>query len=147
VQTWALAAGDGTSPPSTVSQFPQAIGYWAIQAVFLAFPLGIAGMLGSLRARRDPLGSPDSSLRTQTAVAAAILAVATTAFLTAAVLTAAPVRHHLAEGSPPPAGYVGMVFCVVSFAALSVLTLRRRRAGRRRPGTEPASMTTRSAAG
>jgi hypothetical protein len=149
VQTWILAAGDGVSPPSTVSQFPQAIGYWAVQAGFLAFPLGIAAMLGSLRARDglpgDLTGRLDS-IKAQTAITAAILAVATTVFLASAVLTAAPVRHHSAEGTPPLIGFVGMALCVTSFAALSVVSIWRYRARNRRFGTETASVTTNTAA-
>jgi len=51
-QTWIIAAGRAVSPPSTASRLPQAIGYWLVQAVFLALALGIAGQLGALRARR-----------------------------------------------------------------------------------------------
>lgn len=149
LQTWILAAGDGVSPPSTISQFPQAIGYWAVQAVFLAFPLAIAGMLGSLRARDGLPGDlPDrqDGMKAKTTITAAILLVATTAFMVSAALTAAPVRHHSAEGTPPLIGFVGMALCVTSFIALSVVSIRRHRARSRRSGTEAASMTINAAA-
>ena len=48
VQTWTLAAGHGDNPPSTIN----AVSYWVVQAIILAFALGIATQLASvLRAR------------------------------------------------------------------------------------------------
>ena len=53
-QSWILASGRGASPPSTVTGWPGLIGYWAVQAVFLALAIGIAAELSTLRRRRMP---------------------------------------------------------------------------------------------
>src|SRR5580704_6972976 len=48
VQTWTLAAGRGDNPPSTI----HGVSYWVVQAIILAFALGIATQLAIvLRAR------------------------------------------------------------------------------------------------
>ena len=127
VQTWVIAAGRATSPPGTVSKLPQAVGYWLIQAVFFALALGIAAQLGALRARRALPRKPGSTGRKAIA-ASALLAAATAGVLTAAVLDSSPVHHHSADGSPPAWGVIGMALCLVTFAVLSAMTLRRRRA-------------------
>lgn len=139
-QTWLIAAGHAVSPPGTVSQLPQAIGYWAIQAVFLALALGIAGQLSALRAGRAPSRRTASPAGRRAVVASAMLSAAAAAFGAAWLLDSPAVRHHAVEGSPPVQGVIGMVLCVVTFAALGVLTIRRRRA-RARAGTtgKPAS--------
>src|ERR1700735_2043921 len=41
VQTWSLAAGDGSNPPSTI----HGVSYWVVQVIILAFALGIATQL------------------------------------------------------------------------------------------------------
>jgi hypothetical protein len=135
----ALAAGRDDSPPSTVSQFPQAIGFWAVQVVLLAFLLGIAAMLGSLRAQHDLSRDRAANAGRQAAIAAAILVTATAAFALVAVLASAPVLHHSATGSPSLVERVGWALSVASFAALAVVTVRRRRARDRRPATGAAS--------
>jgi hypothetical protein len=139
VDTWLLAAGRDDSPPSTVSQFPQAIGFWAVQVVLLAFLLGIAAMLGSLRAQHDLSRDRAANAGRQAAIAAAILVTATAAFALVAVLASAPVLHHSATGSPSLVERVGWALSVASFAALAVVTVRRRRARDRRPATGAAS--------
>src|SRR5271170_3383711 len=53
-QSWYIAAGRAISPPSTVTQFPSAIGYWLVQVIILAPALGIAAQLGSSGDRRNP---------------------------------------------------------------------------------------------
>ncbi len=147
VDAWLLAAGHDDSPPSTVSQFPQAISFWAVQVVWLALLLGIAAMLGSLRARQDlSRGRPGNAGR-QTAIATAILVTATAAFALTAVLASAPVLHHSATGSPSPVEVAGWALSVVSFGALAVVTIRRRRAHDRGLATETASVTAGGAGG
>jgi len=127
-QTWIIAAGRAVSPPGTVSHLPQAVGYWAVQAVFLALALGIAWQLGALRARwAVPRGAAGGTGR-RVAIASGLLATASAVFIVAWLLDSAPVRHHAAEGSPPVPGVVGMALCIVTFAVLSVRTLRHRRA-------------------
>jgi len=127
-QTWIIAAGRAVSPPSTVSRLPQAIGYWLVQAVFLVLALGIAGQLGALRARRALPHNAAGGTGRQAAIASGLLAAATAVFIIAWLLDSAPVARHAAEGSPPVQGAVGMVLCIVVFAALSAATFRRRRA-------------------
>jgi hypothetical protein len=49
-------------------------------------------------------------------------------FAVAWLLDSAPVRHHATEGAPPVPGVAGMALCTLTFAVLSVRTLRHRRA-------------------
>lgn len=146
VDAWLLAAGRDDNPPSTVSQFPQAIGFWSVQVVLLALLLGIAAMLGSLRARQDISRGRAGNTGRQAALATAILVTATAAFALVAVLGSAPVRHHSATSSPPVIELAGWALSVASFGALVVVTIMRRRARDRGPATETASVT-RSGAG
>ena len=73
-QSWMIAAGRAVSPPSTVTQFPSCLGYWIIQAIFLALALGIAAELqfpaqgaprgvGPGREGLGPAGRPDRGVR------------------------------------------------------------------------------------
>jgi hypothetical protein len=132
VQTWLLASGRGVSPPSTVTKFPDLIGYWAVQAVFLAFPLGIASQLGALQARRHRGSEGITRAGRQAAVTSAILIAASAVLAGVAVSASSPRLHHSATGSPPWFGVVGMALCIVAFAALSMVTIRNRRAAARR---------------
>jgi len=90
--------------------------------------LGIAGQLGALRARRALPHNAAGGTGRQAAIASGLLAAATAVFIIAWLLDSAPVARHAAEGSPPVQGAVGMVLCIVVFAALSAATFRRRRA-------------------
>jgi hypothetical protein len=139
VDFWLIAAGRDDSPPSTVSQFPQAIAFWAVQVVSLALLLGIAAMLGSLRAQHDLSRDRVANARRQAAIAAAILVTAAAAFALATVLASAPVLHHSATGSPPLVELAGWALSVALFAALAVVMVRRRRSRDRRPATGTAS--------
>jgi hypothetical protein len=114
-----------------VTKFPDLIGYWAVQVVFLAFALGIAGQLGALQARRHR-GSGGPRAGRQAAVASAILIGASAVLAGVAISVTAPKLHHSATGSPPWYGFAGMALCIVAFAALSVVTIRDRRAAARR---------------
>jgi hypothetical protein len=131
-QSWILASGRGVSPPSTVTGWPGLIGYWAVQAVFLALAIGIAAELSTLRHRRTP---DDGSAGTghRTTLALGVLAAVTAVFLVAYLLDSAPVSHHAADGTPPVQGYIGMLLCIVTFLALSVVTFLGRRNARREP--------------
>jgi hypothetical protein len=130
-QTWRIAAGDGTSPPGTVIGFPQAIGYWVIQAIFLTLALGIAAELAFLRARRALLRQPTAAGGRGAVIVSAILAVPTAVFVAVYVAGSAPARHHAASGSPPAQGFAGIILCLAVLAALSVLTLKARRSAAR----------------
>ena len=60
-----------------------------------------------------------------------VLAALTAVFLVAYLLDSAPVSRHAADGTPPVQGYAGMLLCIVTFLALSVVTfLGRRNASR-----------------
>jgi hypothetical protein len=127
-QTWILASGRGHSPPSTVSHLPQAIGYWLVQVALLAVALSIAWLVGALRAHRPQRPVAAHGIRRQAAIALGLLAAAAAVFVVVGVLTSAPVRHHLANGSPPAIGFIGMALELVTVATLGVATIRRRRA-------------------
>jgi hypothetical protein len=68
--------------------------------------------------------------RRRTRIAAVVEAVLTGAYIVAGVLDSAPVAHHLASGSPPPQGLIGMGVLVLSPIVLGVLLLTSRRAVR-----------------
>lgn len=130
-QSWILASGRGVSPPSTVTGWPGLIGYWAVQAVFLALAIGIAAELSTLRRRRMPPDDGSAGAGHRTTLALGVLAALTAVFLVAYLLDSAPVSRHAADGTPPVQGYVGMLLCIVTFLALSVVTfLGRRNASR-----------------
>jgi hypothetical protein len=130
MQTWGIAAGDGVSPPSTVTPISGAISYYVFQAVFLGFALGIAAELATLRRARKPASDRAGAGR-RMALAAALLAGLAVAFDAVWLLVSAPVRHHSASGAPPLQGLAGIGLCVVAFAVLSALTIRERRSAAR----------------
>ena len=132
LQSWLLASGRGVSPPSTVTKFPDLIGYWAVQAVFLAFSLGIAAQLGTLQARRHRGSEGITRTGRRAAVASAILTGASAVLAGIAISMTTPRLHHSATGSPPWYGFAGMALCIVAFAALGAVTIRDRRAAARR---------------
>jgi hypothetical protein len=121
LQTYGIGAGYGHSPPSTVTSYPGAIGYWLVQLIILAPALFIAAGLGSLRT-----GNGRSAVRVS-----AGLTLAAGVFDLIYALQASPVRHHLANGSPPWYGFAGMGVLVISVVVLGALLLRRRLATRR----------------
>jgi hypothetical protein len=130
-QTWRIAAGDGTSPPDTVTGFPQATGYWVIQAIFLVLALGIAAELGFLRARRALPRDAAPVASRRAVIVSGVLAVPTAVFVALYVAGSSPVRHHAASGSPPAQGFLGIILCIAALAALTVLTVRARRSAAR----------------
>jgi len=130
-QTWAISDGRGTSPPSTVWPFGAAISYYVVQAIIFALALGVAAMLGAVRARRAATDDGAEAAGRRAAVAATVDVVLTAAFITIALLVTAPVHHHAAEGSPPWYGLLGIGALLVSLIVLSVLLFSGRRAARR----------------
>jgi hypothetical protein len=131
-QSWIIAAGRAVSPPGTVTSFPQSLGYWLVQAIFLALAFGIAAQLSSWRRARTladgGTGRGRSAPRAQVARALVLLAVLTAVFEVGYLLDSSPVRDHSGSGAPPVQGLAGIVLCVGTFAALGVLTIRARRA-------------------
>jgi hypothetical protein len=83
--------------------------------------VGIAAELSSLR-RARPAASG------QVARASVLLAVLTAVFEVGYLLDSSPVRDHSGNGAPPVQGAVGILLCAGTFAVLSVLTIRARRA-------------------
>jgi hypothetical protein len=136
-QSWMIASGRGISPPSTVTGWPDLIGYWLVQLIFFLLPLGIAAELAALRARRADPDAVAAGMRRSLIRASAVEATLTVAFLIGYLLDSAPVQHHSADGSPPAQGFIGMVLCLGTFVVLSVLAFRGRGRGSV-AGTTPA---------
>lgn len=140
VQTWTLAAGHGDNPPSTI----HGVSYWVVQAIILAFALGIATQLAIVLRARSAAGD-DAGASRRALQATAVLLVLTAASLTGIVLSSKPVLHHNANSPLPWYGVVGILACVVSLVVLTVVHVRQRRAGARQklaaasPGTAVAS--------
>ena len=138
VQTWTLAAGHGDNPPSTI----HGVSYWVVQAIILAFALGIATQLAIVLRARSAAGD-DAGASRRALQATAVLLVLTAASLTGVVLSSKPVPHHDASSPLPWYGVVGILACVVSLVVLTVVHIRQRRAGARQqqlaPGTAVAS--------
>jgi hypothetical protein len=141
-QTWFLAAGYGTSPPSTVSKLPGAIGYYLVQIVVLAVALAIAWLLGGLRAHRAQRPDAAEGVGRRAAIALGLLSVATAVFVIVWVLTSAPVHHHLAEGSPPAIGFIGMALDLAAVVGLGGAMIWRRRTAAKAISASGLSATT-----
>lgn len=139
IQTAGIAAGDGTSPPSTVLSYPGALSYWLVQVIILAPVLVIAAELSALRAGAAGMDGGATGSGSRAVIVASVLLLAAGVFDIIAALRAAPVPHHSANGSPPAYGVAGIGLLIVLFVVLSVLLLRRRRAARRqlRAGAQP----------
>ena len=142
VQTWTLAAGHGDNPPSTI----HGVSYWVVQAIILAFGLGIATQLAIVLRARSTTGDGAGASR-RALQATAVLLVLTAAFLTGVVLTSKPVLHHNASSPLPWYGVVGILACVASVVVLTVLHIRLRRAGAREQKLAAASPGTAVAGG
>ena len=141
VQTWSLAAGHGDNPPSTI----HGVSYWVVQAIILAFALGIATQLAIvLRARPSEQNAGASRRALQ---ATAVLLVLTAAWVTGFVLTSKPVLHHNASSPLPWYGVTGILACIASVIVLTVLHIRLRRAGARQQNLAAASPGTAVAGG
>jgi hypothetical protein len=127
-QTWAIDAGYGHSPPSTVWPFSRAISYYVVQAIILALALGVAALLGTVLARRTAAPGGTQGLGRRTVIASVVDGVLTAAFIAGALLDSAPMAHHSANGSPPWYGLLGVAAMLVSLIVLSVLAFTGRRA-------------------
>lgn len=125
VQTAALAAGLGVSPPSTVDAFPGLIGYYVVQAIILALALGIALQISALRFRGGGAGRARIAYVLNGALC--ILVVCLYKF-DRSQFDPGSVAHHTSSGSPPLLGVLGIVLSAVLCLALGCVTLWRRRA-------------------
>jgi hypothetical protein len=128
VQTWGIGSGRGVSPPSTVTAFPGAIGYYLVQVIILALALGIALQLNALR-----FGGRGSDGRSRAGLALVVngflCALAVAAFeFDHSLFDPGSVTQHRSSGSPPVLGVAGILLSVVLCAALGCVSLWRRRA-------------------
>jgi hypothetical protein len=126
VQSWTLAAGHGDNPPSTI----HGVSYWVVQAIVLAFALGITTQLASVLRARSAAGDGAGASR-RALQATVVLLVLTAASLTGIVLDSKPVLHHSANSPLPWYGATGILACVASLIVLTVLRVRQRRAAAR----------------
>lgn len=131
VQSWQIAAGMGVSPPATVTQFPQLVGYWLLQALALGLALGIAGQLSRMRASGALFGLTAGDLARREATAFAITSTVSVAIVAAflldrSVFDPGSVIHHSAQGHPPLLGLLGMALSVAGFVAVAAVSRRRR---------------------
>jgi hypothetical protein len=130
-QSWYIASGHAISPPSTVTQFPSAVGYWLVQVIILAPALGIAAQLGASGHRRNPLSA--TALARREWMASALGLAASVIIIVLGFIAFRPeggtvfVTHHSANGSPPLAGMLGLLLSFGICAALGVVTFIRRR--------------------
>ncbi len=138
VQTWSLAAGHGNNPPSTV----HGVSYWVVQAIILAFALGIATQLAIVLRARSAAGdgdADDAEAGRRALQATALLLVLIAAFVIGFVLASQPVLHHNANSPLPWYGATGILACVVSVVVLTVLHIRQRRTDAKRQKLAAAS--------
>jgi branched-subunit amino acid transport protein AzlD len=129
-QSWYIAAGRAISPPSTVTQFPSAIGYWLVQVIILAPALGIAAQLGTSGKLRNPLSATTLARRAWMASTLGVVATVIVIMLGFVLFRhqggTAFVTHHSANGSPPLVGVLGLLLSFGTCAALGVMTFIRR---------------------
>jgi hypothetical protein len=133
IQTWAIHAGHGVSPPDTVTEG----GYWLVQALILGCTVGIAVQLSGLR-----LHGADAAGSRLAGMGRAALAYWLGGGLAALVVVGNLVRvvaanqwtgvHHSSTGSPPLLGLLGILSLVLGFVGLGCVTLWQRRS---RPAT------------
>jgi hypothetical protein len=141
-QSWYIASGRAVSPPSTVTDFPSAIGYWLVQAVIVAPALGIAAQLGAFGSRRHPVDPGDLTRRSWIATGLAV-AVSVIVILCGFVWFRQQggtvyAGHHSSEGSPPLIGILGILLSYLTCAGLGVATIRARHAAKRATAAQPA---------
>ena len=141
-QSWYIASGRAISPPSTVTDFPSAIGYWLVQVVIVAPALGIAAQLGGLESRRRGDGPGDPVRRwwiaTGLGVAVSVIVILCGFVWFRAQGGTVYAGHHSSEGSPPLIGTLGIALSYLTCAGLGVATIRARRAARRAAAGQPA---------
>jgi hypothetical protein len=124
VQTGWLAAGRGNNPASTVTRFPDVIGYVVVQLISLALAAWVARGFADRHAA-DPMDRPASGSSMLVAtVASAVLSLA----YAAATAPANPALAHAAHGNggPPLIGIVGLLACIATGAVLTVARRTRR---------------------
>ncbi len=141
-QSWYIASGRAISPPSTVTDFPSAIGYWLVQLIIVAPALGIAAQLGGFGSRRRDVGLVDLARRSWIASALGA-AVSVIVILCGFVWFRQQggtvyAGHHSSGGSPPLIGILGLLLSYLTCAGLGVATIRARRGADRTVAGQPA---------
>jgi hypothetical protein len=134
-QSWYIASGQAISPPSTVTDFPSALGYWLVQAIILAPALGIAALLGGFGSRRRDVDPGDLARRSWIASGLGV-AVAVIVILCGFVWFRQQggtvyAGQHSSGGSPPLIGILGILLSYLTCAGLGVATIRARHAAKR----------------
>jgi hypothetical protein len=141
-QSWYIASGRAASPPSTVTDFRSAIGYWLVQVVIVAPALGIAAQLGEFASRgRDfaPGGLARRSwIATGLGVAVSVIAILCGFVWFRQQGGTVYAGHHSADGSPPLIGALGILLSYLTCAGLGVATIRARHAAKRTAASQPA---------
>jgi hypothetical protein len=142
-QSWYIASGRAISPPSTVTDFPSAIGYWLVQLIIVAPALGIAAQLGGLGSRRRDTSLGDLGSRSWIASALGV-AVSVIVILCGFVWFRQQggtvyAGHHSSGGSPPLIGILGILLSYLMCAGLGVATIMARRGAKRTAAGRPAS--------
>ena len=132
IQTWRIAAGEGVSPPSTVTRFPDLVSYYIVQVIILVFALGAADQIRLRRVRASSSASMPGDNRRLTAVGLVVngvlSAVVASAFrLDRPLFDPGSVVHHSSNGSPPWLGVLGIGLSGVVFLVLGLMTLVRSR--------------------
>jgi hypothetical protein len=141
-QSWYIASGRAISPPSTVTDFPSAIGYWLVQAIILAPALGIAAQLGAFGSRRRGVDPGDLARRSWIASGLGV-AVSVIVILCGFVWFRQQggtvyAGHHSSAGSPPLLGTLGILVSYLTCAGLGVATITGRRTAKRAAADQPA---------
>ena len=128
IQTWGIASGRGVSPPSTVTAFPGALQYFAVQAVILALTIWIAWQISRLRFG-DSHGRSRATLAYIVNIVVCVLLIGCFA-LDRPLFDPGSVARHSSDGRPPVLGIAGIVVLVVAAATLGCMSLRRRTTAR-----------------
>src|SRR3984957_9975197 len=138
-QSWYIASGRAISPPSTVTDFPSAIGYWLVQAVIVAPVLGIAAQLGSRRRGVD-LGNLVSRSWIATGLDVAVAVIVILCGFVGFRQQGGTVYagHHSSDGSPPLIGTLGILLSYLTCVGLGIATIRARLAAKRAAAGQPA---------
>ena len=140
-QSWYIASGRAVSPPSTVTDFPSALGYWLVQVIIVAPALGIAAQLGGFGSRRRGVEPGDVDRRSWIATGLGV-AVSVIVILCGFVWFRQQggtvyTGHHSSDGSPPLIGILGILLTSLTCAGLALATIRARHAAKRAAAGQP----------
>jgi hypothetical protein len=132
LQTYGIADGRGVSPPDTVWPLNGgSLSYYVVQLLIMAAVLGVAMLLGAVRARRAAHGAGTTDTDRRTTAAAIVSVVLTAAFCTVEWLdSSSHAGHHSSTGNPPAAGRIGIGVLILSLIVLGSMSIAARRRGR-----------------